>query len=270
METPKQRLEKIYSRYNTNASDIERRHKELYPKSKFTKQTLYNIESELTKSISGKNALIIKEIFPEIDFLWLTSGEGNFLENSHAFGNTTNKKPDKHIIEDAREPYTPTPQKFAEKTYKKEVTIIPAKAQLGLKSFLYPEEMMNELETKTIYVDQDYKGKYYEIECVGESMDADHRNAIREGDTVLCREISKLHWQNPFHKNDWEFVFFHNEYGIIIKSIKDQDLKNGNLTLCSYNPDKEEYPDFVINIKECYAICNVVQVIQNRKKYYTL
>lgn len=50
METPKQRLEKIYSWYNTNASDIERKHKELYPKSKFTKQTLYNIESELTKN----------------------------------------------------------------------------------------------------------------------------------------------------------------------------------------------------------------------------
>ena len=190
--------------------------------------------------------------------IYLYSNQKEFSDNIIAESNTeyNSKKPE--------------PQKLSEKTYKKEVTVIPAKAQLGLQSFLYPEEMMKELETKIIYVDQDYKGKYYEIECVGDSMDADHRNAIREGDSVLCREISKLHWQNAFHKNDWEFVFFHNEYGIIIKCIKDQDLTNGNLTLCSYNPDKEEYPDFVINIKECYAICNVVQVIQNRKKYYTL
>lgn len=95
METPKQRLEKIYSWYNTNASDIERRHKELHPASKFTKQTLYNIESGLTKSISGKNALIIKEIFTSIDLGWLTSGNGSMLQ-SEPFGG---------VIKDEKEKY---------------------------------------------------------------------------------------------------------------------------------------------------------------------
>lgn len=180
------------------------------------------------------------------------------------------KEFESNVLKETKSTYIPTPQKFAEKKYKKEVTVIPAKAQLGLKSYLYPDEMINDLETKTIFVDNDYKGKYYEIECVGDSMDSDHRNAIRDGDHVLCREISKMYWRDPFHKNDWEFVFFHNEYGIIIKCIKEQNLENGDLLLSSYNEDKEEYPDFMINIKDCHTICNVVQVIQNRKKYHTL
>lgn len=216
------------------------------------RQTLYDISSGKIKSFSPEVVSEILKVYPEINSEWLLYDKGEML--------TDVSKPKSAIQQ----------SKFADKTYKKEVTIIPAKAQLGLKSFLYPEEMMNELETKVIYVDQDYKGKYYEIECVGDSMDAEHRNAIRDGDTVLCREISKLHWHNPFHKNDWEFVFFHNEYGIIIKCIKEQNLETGDLILCSYNSDKEEYPDFTVNIKDCYAICNVVQVTQNRKKYYTL
>jgi len=268
METPQQRLNKIYHRYNTNASDIESKYKLIDPKSTFTKQTIYNIEDEKTKSISAKTAQILLEIFPDLNFIWLTTGNGEMTTP------TTDQKLqalDKIEIDDEKTTtYVPTPQKFAEKTYKKEVIVIPAKAQLGLQSYLFADEIMNDLEKKIITVDQDYKGRYYEIECVGDSMDANHRNAIREGDTVLCREISKLHWKNKFHKNDWEFVFFHNEYGIIIKSIKDQNLETGDLLLCSYNPDKDEFPDFTINIKDCYAICNVVQVLQNRKKYYTL
>src|SRR5699024_349206 len=120
----------------------------------------------------------------ELNIDWLLSGKGEMME-------LRSNPPTLNTVQEIKEIYQPEPQKFSEKTYKKEVTVIPAKAQLGLQSFLYPEEMMQELETKTIYVDQDYKGKYYEIECVGDSMDADHRNAIREGDSVLCREISK-------------------------------------------------------------------------------
>lgn len=232
-------------------------------------------QSNLSSALKGNERYLTEGIvkrfcdsFPELSFDWLMHGKGEMLLSKYQkLQALDNLKID---VETTTE-YRPTPQKFADKKYKKEVTIIPAKAQLGLKSYLYPDEMMNDLEKKIITVDQDYKGNYYEIECVGESMfNPTNPNSIREGDSVLCREISKMHWHNPFHKNDWEFVFFHNEFGIIIKKIKDQDLTNGNLTLCSYNEDKEEFPDFTINIRDCYAICNVVQVTQNRAKRHVL
>src|SRR5699024_1735647 len=81
----------------------------------------------------------IKIKLPELNIDWLLSGKGEMME-------LRSNPPTLNTVQEIKEIYQPEPQKFSEKTYKKEVTVIPAKAQLGLQSFLYPEEMMQELE----------------------------------------------------------------------------------------------------------------------------
>lgn len=156
--------------------------------------------------------------------------------------------------------------RLTNREFKKTVTIIPMKAQLGLVSSFYAEELMQELETKTIYLEKDYKGKYYEIECDGYSMDNKTDEAIKKGDFVLCREVPKIHWENKLHINDWDFVIFHNERGIIVKRIIEHNTEERKIICHSLNPDKNEYPDFEVYLKDCYAICNIVSVNRNRKR----
>jgi len=156
--------------------------------------------------------------------------------------------------------------RLTDREFKKTVTIIPMKAQLGLVSSFYAEELMQELETKTIYLEKDYKGKYYEIECDGYSMDNKTDEAIKKGDFVLCREVPKIHWENKLHINDWDFVIFHNKRGIIVKRIIEHNTEERKIICHSLNPDKNEYPDFEVYLKDCYAICNIVSVNRNRKR----
>lgn len=92
----KKRLSNIYNYYNTNASKIERIVKKNNPQSKFSKQTLYNIEKGLTHTISNSLAEILIDIYPELDFIWLTIGKGEMFNknivNSNIAENGNNEK----------------------------------------------------------------------------------------------------------------------------------------------------------------------------------
>lgn len=235
MKTKKQRLDLVRKTKNLKYADL------IGDESVVTADNLRVTVARENDKIDYYLRIIAKK--HNISEHWLLTGEGNMDADK------IDQKPE---------------AKFSDKPFVKEVIVIPAKAQLGLTSNFYADEMMQDLEKRQIHVEKDYKGKYYDIECTGDSMNDGTRRSICEGDSVLCREISKTHWKNKFHINKWEFVFFHNERGILIKQIKEHIPETGEMLLCSYNPDKEEYPDFTINVRDCYAICNVVQVVQNR------
>ena len=112
-------------------------------------------QSNLSAALNGNERYltdgIVKKFtdaFPELSYEWLKEGKGEMINTRYQ----KLKQLDDLIIGEPDQPnlYAPTPQKFAEKKFKKEVTVIPAKAQLGLQSFLYADEMMNELEKKTM------------------------------------------------------------------------------------------------------------------------
>lgn len=79
----KDRLDYIYNYYNTNASKIEGLIKEKNPNSTFSKQTLYNIKKELTQTITTDVAENLMLAYPELDFVWLTTGKGSMLKSNN-------------------------------------------------------------------------------------------------------------------------------------------------------------------------------------------
>lgn len=195
------------------------------------------------------NYKLVVEKIPDINVKWLYGLDENMFEINNI---------SEPVLQNS---YTHTDARFSENNTELDVTIIPAKAQLGLQSNFYADEIMADLPKTKILVDKEYKGKYYELECVGDSMYcSDPTMAILDGDKILCREVPKIYWRDKLHINKWEFVIFHNERGFLVKKIKEHDIDKGRLLLHSYNENKKLYPDFWINIKDCTTICNVVEI----------
>lgn len=139
---------------------------------------------------------------------------------------------------------------------------IPEKAALGAASNFFSESYMNGLEKGRVRVKKNHKGQYYEVQAVGDSMNDNTNKALLDKDWYLARDIAREHWINKLHLNDWNvFYFLHNEKGNLIKEVKSHNPETGEVLLHSWNPDKNLYPDFTINLKDCYIIGNVVKLI---------
>lgn len=152
----------------------------------------------------------------------------------------------------------------------KTVTIIPIKGRGGLENAYYDKLFMDKLKKEVRVVRQKSSegSEWFKIEVEGISMDDStsdfegSKYSLCEGDWTYCRSIPKIHWRNKLHFNNVKvFCFFHNTRGIIFKKIKDHNLENGELSLCSLNKDKKKFPDFTINVSECSYILNVIEVL---------
>ena len=75
----KERLNQLYNYFDTNASKIEQLVREKDSNTKFSRQSLYNIESGKTKSISFKLATEIVKAFDKINIEWLLTGKGEMI-----------------------------------------------------------------------------------------------------------------------------------------------------------------------------------------------
>ena len=193
---------------------------------------------------------------------WLHTGLGDMLNEVLSINTNEYKK----TVED----YKNIDGKFSEtKRFPKEVIIITAKAGLNLQSNYYADELLDDLEKRVIYLDHDAKGRYFEIDSAGDSMNDGSIDSNANGDKLLLREIPKIYWKSKFHINKWDFTFFHYDKGFITKKIKEHNVETGDLLLESRNPDKDHYPDFWINLKECAIVCNVVEVRRQKGVYYS-
>ena len=107
-------------------------------------------------------------------------------------------------------------------------------------------------------VDSMPKGTYMAFEVRGDSMDNGSIASYPSRSIVLCREIQRHHWQDKLHIKKWDFVIVHRTEGVLLKSITNHDLSNGELTLHSLN---SLYEDFVIQTDDVLQILNVVKKI---------
>ncbi len=150
------------------------------------------------------------------------------------------------------------------KLYQKEVVIIPVSGRAGLYNSYYSDEFIDkELDTEIIESKDPISNysKYFKIEVDGVSMDDGTRRGVSEGDWIVARSLERSLWRSKLHTHKYKiWVFFHNERGILIKAIKDQNEETGELILESFNSDKERFPDIKIKLSECSYVCNVVRV----------
>ena len=245
----KNRLIQLYNYFDTNASKIEQLVREKDSNTKFSRQSLYNIESGKTKSISFKLATEIVKAFDKINIEWLLTGKGEMILSDTP--KTTIKKNDGNSRVVNLEELNPV------KAY-----IIPIKGRAGLQSNYYAEVMINDLEVEEggILTTEKKFGTYFKIEVEGDSMYDGTDGGLKHGDWAYCRSVPKHYWRDKLHIHKYRiWCFFHNERGIIFKHVESHNPETGELELSSFNPDKQEYPNFKINIGECSYVCNVVK-----------
>lgn len=140
------------------------------------------------------------------------------------------------------------------------VELVPEYAKAGYLSSYADPEYIESLPKHYFTVNVLARGKYRAFEITGDSMDNGRvGEAIPDGTIVLAREVGKHLWGSKLHNHKWpNWIFVHRYEGIICKQIAHQDLQTGDLTLRSLNPDRDTYPDIVVNIDDLEQIYNVI------------
>ena len=183
--------------------------------------------------------------FPQYERQWLYSGRGPMLK-ADMKRNHPSKGPS--IVGNA-EPY----KAFGKMSF----PVMNQEAAAG-KLIGYGDPEYTPESHLEVPVDREYQGDYALFRVKGDSMDDGSIRSLADGDVVLARSIPFDYWHFKLHTHDWlYFIFMTYTEGVVIKSIADQDIENGILTLRSLN---HIYPDITLHMKDVYAIYNVIEV----------
>lgn len=205
---------------------------------------------------------VIINKFPDVNSDWING----YLKNDDHWITMAGKPLDQIFVEEPSSDYSAN-GRLIEKPFTKTLIKLPVKAQFGLKEAEFPEVYLDQLEKYEIQTEENWNGRYFDIEGEGESMVCDDpQKAIFPGDEIRVREIRwDLYANSKLHIHDYpEFAFFHRTKGICIKHVLEHNVEERRVLLHSYNPDKERYPDEWISLNDCYIVANVVSVTRNR------
>lgn len=220
-------------------------------KAAFEKQTgLSNgFVDKMGENTRTSNLEKISNAFPELNIVWLRTGEGEMLTND------VHQVP----IEPATEPYTEN--KNGVKYYKREdgkiimeVPVVPYYALASPDDEFLPERFGT--DTTTFEVDKIGRGKYYAFEVDGDSMDDGTRDSFQRGDIVLVRELDKDDWMPHLHLNGWHYWVVCWGNNVRLKQILSQE--GTTITLHSLNPSPE-YCDFTLDLTQVSRLFNVIK-----------
>lgn len=145
-----------------------------------------------------------------------------------------------------------------------QVSVIPYKSWGSYLRGHADPEFYEDLETIPLPVDKKHFGSYLIFEMGGESMinitnQEMARKSLWPGQKIVGRDLSRDKWKYKLHINTTEaWVIVHRTEGIVVKSIIDHDVESAQITLHSWNPDKETYPDFTVSLNDVEQIFNVV------------
>lgn len=191
--------------------------------------------SSIRKGIPADKLLLITQNFPSLNLDWLQFGRGKMLHS--IFPSSARRIVDFDFML---------------------VPIVHVKARCGYLTGYGDEEFIDHLPTMPVTVDRKYHGRYLVFEAEGDSMDDGTRNAICDGDKLLCREVRRDLWTPRLHINDWYFVIVDATEGVVIKQITHQD-DEGNLTCHSLNPLFQDYTVNLSTVKEIYSVVRLVE-----------
>ena len=194
----------------------------------------------LGDGISSKSLNKISQAFPELNTLWLTTGEGETTNNTLKYNEAAPIQQD--VV------YIPLVNQFAYAGYLDGYTDTTYMEQLPKIPFI---------------VDKEGHGNYIAFEVKGDSMNNGTEESYLEGDRLYCREIQPHLWvSSKLHLRKWDFVIVHTD-GIIVKRIIDHDVENHTITIHSLN---DMYPDRVIDLCDVKQIFNVIESVRPRRR----
>jgi len=134
-------------------------------------------------------------------------------------------------------------------------------AYAGYLSGYSDPEYIENLPMHSIIVEKRHRGTYRAFEIVGDSMDDGTKESIPDGSVATGREIIQSYWSTKFHTHRFkDYIIVSHTEGIIAKRITHQDVVAGLITCHSLNPNKDEYPDRIIDLREVKQIFNIVNV----------
>lgn len=197
---------------------------------------IYHIKSGRNK-ISPDIAKIITEKFPEINYTWLLTGEGEMFNDS--------KQKIKSEIKEVGF------DEFMEAEY------LPITAQAG---YLAGLEDNHPIELKKMLVPKEFeKGFYKVIEIEGDSMNDGTPRSICDGDKLLLKLVEggdylqkKLPYRNHL------FIIVSRE-GIVCKQILEQDIERGCIKCHSFNPLHKDYEICFEDIQQLFYVKKLVE-----------
>lgn len=184
---------------------------------------------------------------------WLANGNGDILRQRQ---------------EREEEPYLTTKAgvryyEMANGKFRMRVPFIPIKAYAKYVDELRDADFLgNEYEEFEFIVDKIGHGRYFAFEIKGDSMDDDSKRSLSNGDIVLARELSKEHWRNKLHTDDYPNWIIVLDSTILCKQISEQNIDKCTITCHSLNPSPE-YADFELKMDNVRQLCNIVQRVSS-------
>ncbi|HEY1025308.1 MAG TPA: helix-turn-helix transcriptional regulator [Sphingobacteriaceae bacterium] len=154
-----------------------------------------------------------------------------------------------------------------------QISVVPQKAFGSYLRGYGDPEFYDGFETITIPVDKLHKGSYLAFEMAGNSMvnienETMARKSLWPGQKIIGRHLRREQWQYKLHIHSNEaWIIVHRTEGIVVKEIIAHDIDTGMITLHSWNPDKEEYPDYDVHLDEVEQLLNVVDPFGKMKPY---
>lgn len=265
MSTDKKRMEMLLAHLKMNANELAVSLG--YKRS----DRVYHVIRE-RNGISDSLARDINSIYPYISFQWLKTGVGDMLVST-----TPTEKTEEVFNTDE---YRLLQRKFNAllddyKELKKEavplnpnvILYVPLVSQYAYAGYLngyQNETYMENLPTIPYFPDADTTAEnFVAFEVRGDSMDDNTKDALSEGDTIICRELPQILWKDsqlPISR--WDFVIVHEE-GIIAKRITNHDVPNHTITIHSLN---NFYPDRTIDLAKVKQIFCIVETRKNRRR----
>lgn len=214
-------------------------------------------------SIGPKTQLKIKAAFPDLNMVWLLQGEGEMIKKYPVENEGT------LIGTKIGEYINKTGTTFEELSDGRYIMKTPLVMQRSYASYLNgwgDPEYIDDLPTHPIIVEKPHLGTYRSFENSGDSMNDGTSRSIEDRDIISGRRIERSLWRNRLHINKFkEFVIVTYKDGIVTKNITAHDTEKHTITCHSYNPDKQLYPDFELNLDDVMEIYNIVQVTKQRR-----
>lgn len=142
-----------------------------------------------------------------------------------------------------------------------EVAYLPRYAQAGYLDSIQ-DESIPDVETKLVPKEYE-KGNYLIVEITGDSMDDGSKRSIMDGDSVLIKELQRIHWSNKLHFKQYLFVIMSRE-GVVCKQITAHNVETGIITCHSWN---ELYKDYDLDLRDVFKIFYIKKIIDRKIKF---
>lgn len=216
-----------------------------------TKGTIANyIEG---KTNPNKSNISILANYFNVTEKWLLKGEGNMDRSDGIKGEAP------YLITKSGVKY----YEMSNGKYRMRVPFVPVKAYAKyIDEYRDAEFLGGEFEEFDFIVDKIGLGRYFAFEIKGDSMDDYTKRSLSDGDIVLARELSKEHWRNKLHTDNFPNWIIVLDNTILCKQIAEQNTEKGYIVCRSLNPSPE-YTDFEIKLDKVYQLCNIVQRVSS-------